>query len=227
MLVECPLEVKPVPIKWVYKIGRNADGSVERFKTRLVAKGFLQKQGVDFEEVYAPVSKQTTVRALLAVCAEKDLELEQLDVKTAFFNGHLEEEIYMQQAQGYEEGSPTMVCKLRRAIYGLRQAPRAWCLRLKEEMEKLGWTVSGADPALFTRREEGGVFYALVYVDDILTADPKGSPVMERLKAELTTIFDIRDLGESSYFLGMEIEWKCDEGTIKLSQKKLTGEILN
>ena len=226
-LVECPLGVKPVPMKWVYKIKRNADGSVERFKARLVAKGFLQKQGVDFEEVYAPVSKQTTVRALLAVCAEKDLELEQLDVKTAFLNGHLEEEIYMQQAQGYEEGSPTVVCKLRRAIYGLRQAPRAWYLRLKEEMEKLGWTVSGADPALFTRREEGGVFYALVYVDDILMAGPKGSPVMERLKAELTEIFDIRDLGESSYFLGMEIERKRDEGTIKLSQKKLTGEILN
>jgi hypothetical protein len=194
-LVECPLGVKPVPMKWVYKITRNADGSVERFKAWLVAKGFLQKQGVDFEEVYAPVSKQTTVKALLAVCAEKDLELEQLDVKTAFLNGHLEEEIYMQQAQGYEEGSPTVVCKLRRAIYGLRQAPRAWYLRLKEEMEKLGWTVSGADPALFTRREEGGVFYALVYVNDILMAGPKGSPVTERLKAELTKIFDIRDLG--------------------------------
>ena len=226
-LVECPPGVKPVPMKWVYKIKRNADGSVERFKARLVAKGFLQKQGVDFEEVYAPVSKQTTVRALLAVCAEKDLELEQLDVKTAFLNGHLEEEIYMQQAQGYEEGEKSVVYKLKRAIYGLRQAPRAWYLRLKEEMERLGWTVSGADPALFIRREDGGVFYALVYVDDILMAGPKDSPVMGRLKAELTEIFDIRDLGESSYFLGMEIERKRDEGTIKLSQKKLTGEILN
>ena len=175
-LVECPSGVKPVPMKWVYKIKRNADGSVERFKARLVAKGFLQKQGVDFEEVYAPVSKQTTVRALLAVCAEKDLELEQLDVKTAFLNGHLEEEIYMQQAQGYEEGEKSVVCKLKRAIYGLRQAPRAWYLRLKEEMEKLGWTVSGADPALFIRREDGGVFYALVYVDDILMAGTQGQP---------------------------------------------------
>ena len=225
-LVECPLGVKPIPVKWVYKIKRNADGSVERFKARLVAKGFLQKQGIDFEEVYAPVSKQTTVRALLAVCAEKDLELEQLDVKTAFLNGHLEEEIYMQQAQGYEEGGRTVVCKLKRAIYGLRQAPRAWYLRLKEEMEKLGWTVSGADPALFVRRENGELFYALVYVDDIQLVGPKGSPVIARLKQELADIFDIRDLGESSYFLGMEIERKRDEGTIKLSQKKLTGEIL-
>jgi hypothetical protein len=226
-LVECPLGVKPVPMKWVFKIKRNADGSVERFKARLVAKGFLQKQGIDFEEVYAPVSKQTTVRALLAVCAAKDLELEQLDVKTAFLNGHLEEEIYMQQAQGYEEGGPTVVCKLKKAIYGLRQAPRAWYLRLKEEMEKLGWTVSGADPALFVRRENGEVFYALVYVDDIELAGPRGSPVISRLKQELAGIFDIRDLGASSYFLGMEIERKRDEGTVKLSQKKLTGEILS
>lgn len=226
-LVECPPGVKPVPMKWVYKIKRNADGSVERFKARLVAKGFLQKQGVDFDEVYAPVSKQTTVRALLAVCAEKDLELEQLDVKTAFLNGHLEEEIYMQQAQGYEEGGRTVVCKLKRAIYGLRQAPRAWYLRLKDEMEKLGWTVSGADPALFIKREDEGFFFALVYVDDILLAGPRGSPVIARLKQELGEIFDIRDLGESSYFLGMEIERKRDEGTIKLTQKKLTGEILS
>jgi hypothetical protein len=96
-------------MKWVYKIKKNADGSVERFKARLVAKGFLQKQGVDFEKVYAPVNKQTTIRAFSAVRTEKDLELEQLDVKTAFLNGHLEEEIYMQQAQGYEEGSPSVV----------------------------------------------------------------------------------------------------------------------
>jgi hypothetical protein len=226
-LVECPPGVKPVPMKWVFKIKRNADGSVERFKARLVAKGFLQKQGVDFEEVYAPVSKQTTVRTLLAVCADKDLELQQLDVKTAFLNGHLDEEIYMQQAQGYEEGGQTVVCKLKRAIYGLRQAPRAWYLRLKEEMEKLGWAVSGADPALFIKRENGAVFYALVYVDDILLAGPRGSPVIVRLKRELAEVFDIRDLGESSYFLGMEIERKREEGTIKLTQKRLTGEILS
>src|SRR6476469_292190 len=131
----------------------------------------------------------------------------------------------MQQAQGYEEGEKSVVYKLKRAIYGLRQAPRAWYLRLKEEMERLGWTVSGADPALFIRREDGGVFYALVYVDDILMAGPKESPVIVRLKAELTEIFDSRDLGESSYFLGMEIERKRDEGTIKLrSEERRVGK---
>ena len=166
------------------------------------------------------------MRTLLALCAVEDLELHQLDVKTAFLNGELEEEIYMQQAQGYEEGGTRQVCRLLKALYGLRQAPRAWYLKLKAEMEKLGWEVSEADPALFYKREEEGSFYALVYVDDIEMAGPKGSERIEDLKRELKGIFDIRDLGESTYFLGMEIERKRDERTVKLTQKKLTGDIL-
>ena len=116
------------------KIKRDALGNVGRYKSRLVAKGYLQRQGIDFEEVYAQVSKHTKLRARLTVVAARDLELHQLDVKTAFLNGELEEEIYIQQPQGYEQGGPGVVCLLKRTPYGLRQAPRAWYQRLKEEL---------------------------------------------------------------------------------------------
>jgi hypothetical protein len=126
-LVERPEGVKPIPMKWVYKVKRDAQGNVERYKSHLVAKGFLQKQGVDFEEVYASVSKHTI----------------------AFLNGKLKEEIYMQQPQGYEQGGPNTMCRLLRALYGLRQAPRAWHRCLKKVLEDLEFVASSADVALF------------------------------------------------------------------------------
>ncbi|GAQ93249.1 hypothetical protein KFL_013870020 [Klebsormidium nitens] len=131
-IVKKPEGVKPFLIKWVDKIQRDAHGNVERYKSRLVAKGYLHTQRIDFDEVYAPVSKQTKLRALLAVVAERDLELHQLDVKTAFLNGELEKEIYMQKPQGYEQGGAEMVCRLKRTLYDLRQTPRAWhmCCRI-------------------------------------------------------------------------------------------------
>ncbi|GAQ93207.1 protein with ribonuclease H-like, integrase and retrovirus zinc finger-like domains [Klebsormidium nitens] len=140
---------------WVYKIKTDALGNLERYKSRLVAKGYLQKQGIDFEEIYALVSKHTTLRALLAVVAERDLELHQLDVKTASLNGELEEEIYMQQPQGYEQGGPNVVCHLKRTLYGLRQAPRPWHTRLKEELGNFEFVASFVDAALFSGVVDG------------------------------------------------------------------------
>ena len=144
------------------------------------------------------MSKHTTLRALLAVVAERDLVLHQLDVKTAFLNGELEEEIYMQQAQGYEEGGPKMVCHLKKTLYGLRQAPRAWHTRLKEELEGLGFRASKTDPALFVKGTGCDATYILVWVDDILMAG-KGMEEIEAVKQLLGEVFDVRDLGEASY----------------------------
>ena len=126
-LVERPKGRKLVSCKWVFKVKHNADGTVDRYKARLVARGFTQTEGVDYHETYAPVVKMTSIRVLLSIVAIHDLELHQMDVKTAFLNGHLEEEIYMQQPEGFiARGNEHLVCKLKRTLYGLKQSPRVW-----------------------------------------------------------------------------------------------------
>jgi hypothetical protein len=225
-LVERPEGVKPIPMKWVYKVKRDAQGNIEWYKSRLVAKGFLQKQGVDFEEVYALVSKHTTLRVLLAIVAQQDLELHQLDVKTAFLNGELEEEIYMQQPQGYEQGGPNIVCRLLRTLYGLRQAPRAWHQCLKKVLENLEFVASSTDAALFQSTMDGETVWLLVWVDDILVA-AQGEERVAKVKVHLTAKFDVRDLGPATYFLGMELSHDREAPSLKLTQKKLMGELNN
>ena len=143
-------QLKTVPVRWVYKVKRDALGNIEHFKARLVAKGYKQIKGIDYDEVYAPVNKQVTFRVLMAMVAEHDMILKQLDIKTAFLYGQLQEEVYMEQPPGFEEGDN--ICKLKKAIYGLKQAPRAWHTRLVQELEYIGFHTSDADPGLFIHR---------------------------------------------------------------------------
>jgi hypothetical protein len=153
------------------------------------------------------------------------MELHQLDMKTAFLNRELEEEIYMQQPQGYEEGGPRMVCHLKKTLYGLRQAPRAWHTHLKAEVEALGFRALETDLALFVKGAERQTIYVLVWVDNILVAGPDREEIAA-VKRLLAAVFDVRDLGEATYFLGMEVTRDREAGTLKLTQKKLTGEQL-
>ena len=224
-LEKTPPGITPIPVKWVFKIKRDANGNIERYKARLVAKGFKQREGIDYEEVFAPVSKYATLRTVLAVAAAEDLDLHQLDIKTAFLNGELEEDVYVRQPPGYEEGGGGMACHLRKALYGLKQAPRAWHLRLKAEMETMGFTQSEADPGLFIRKG-GGLAIIVTYVDDLMIATP-GVAATAEIKQRLMNTFDARDLGEATFFLGMTITRDRARCTIKLAQERLTTDLLS
>ena len=225
-LEELPPGLQAIPVKWVFKVKTAANGGAERYKARLVAKGYRQREGIDFDEVFAPVSKYATLRTLLAIVAAEDLELHQLDIKTAFLNGTIEEDIYLQQPPGYKEGPGNLACHLHRALYGLRQAPRQWHARLKQELEAFGFTESEADPGLFSYHNKEDTIHLLVYVDDILIAAQSLSSV-EWAKSKVMTAFEARDLGEAQTYLGMLIERDRTRQSLKLSQQRMTTQLLS
>jgi hypothetical protein len=138
-LVKLPPGHRSIGLKWVFKLKRNVEGEIVKHKARLVAKGYVQKHGVDYDEVFAPVARLDTVRLFLAMAANWGWEVHHLDVKTAFLNGNLVEDVYVSQPDGYAVGGKEqMVYKLSKALYGLKQAPRAWNVKLDNCMKKLG-----------------------------------------------------------------------------------------
>jgi hypothetical protein len=193
-----PPGARAIPTKWIYKLKRDATGRIERYKARLVVKGYMQREGVDFDEVYAPVMKHASLRVLLSLVARDDLELHQLDVKTAFLYGELDEDIYVTQPPGFSSGSS--VYKLRRSLYGLKQAPRAWHKKLHSELELLGFHASQADPGLYYRKDPTGTGFVLVWVDDMLVAG--SAQGVAEAKEQLKAVFKVHDLGEPHFSWG-------------------------
>ncbi|KAM2157970.1 hypothetical protein ACFX1X_041960 [Malus domestica] len=210
-IVPKPRDVKPISCKWVYKIKRCPDGSIERYKARLVARGFSQQYGLDYDETFSPVAKLTTVRVLLALAANKDWNLYQMDVKNAFLHGELDREIYMMQPMGFKsEAHPEYVCNLRKALYGLKQAPRAWYGKIAEFLTQSGYSVTPADSSLFVKANEGKLAIVLVYVDDlIITGDDEAEII--RTKENLSVRFQMKELGQLKHFLGLEVD-RTQEG---------------
>ena len=167
-IVDLPPGKKAIGNMWVYKLKYNSDGTLERPKSRLVALGNRQKKGRDFKETFAPVAKMTTVRSLLRVIAGKGWIVHQMDVHNAFLHGDLKEEVYMKLPQGFQASDPNKVCRLHKAVYGLRQAPRCWYSKLTDALKRYGFKTSRTDYSLFIYSSKGVELRVLIYVDDLL-----------------------------------------------------------
>nr|AAD25646.1 putative retroelement pol polyprotein [Arabidopsis thaliana] len=227
-ITSLPPGKKAVGCKWVFTVKFHADGSLERFKARIVAKGYTQKEGLDYTETFSPVAKMATVKLLLKVSASKKWYLNQLDISNAFLNGDLEETIYMKLPDGYADikGTslpPNVVCRLKKSIYGLKQASRQWFLKFSNSLLALGFEKQHGDHTLFVRCIGSEFIVLLVYVDDIViasTTEQAAQSLTEALKAS----FKLRELGPLKYFLGLEVA-RTSEG-ISLSQRKYALELL-
>jgi hypothetical protein len=212
-----PSHAKVIPLKWVYALKTDGFGDIIRFKARLVAQGCKQRPGVDYFETFAPVSTHSSRRVLLNLANAKGWKVHQVDIKSACLNGSLEEEVYVTQPVCFSNGDSSKVCKLLKSLYGLKQAPRAWHKRLVEELSKFGFTACKSDSSLFVNKEsyESHV-YLLTYVDDLLIVCKEGE-IIEQVKAKLTGIFSIHDLGEIKSFLGCEITKDETTGSLKMT----------
>ncbi|KAI3681211.1 hypothetical protein L6452_35996 [Arctium lappa] len=204
ILEHLPEGKRAIDSKWVYKIKYKPNGEVERYKARLMVKGYTQMEGVDFHDTFAPVAKLVTIRTLLAVAVKKNWIIHQLDVNNAFLHGDLEEDVYMKIPQVFAKKDETRVCKLKKSLYGLKQASRNWYHKFTTALLDLNFRQSHADHSLFIHKE-GNVFVAaLVYVDDVIVVG-NSSEKIQQTKSDLDAKFSIKDLGTLKYFLGIEV----------------------
>ncbi|KAE8671027.1 hypothetical protein F3Y22_tig00112000pilonHSYRG00251 [Hibiscus syriacus] len=223
-LAELPKGSQPIGVKWVFKKKMNAQGEIERYKARLVAKGYKQKAGIDYDEVFAPVARMETIRLLISQAAQFKWPIFQMDVKSAFLNGVLEEDIYIEQPPGYVKvEEDKKVLKLKKALYGLKQAPRAWNTRIDTYFMENGFKKCPYEHALYAKKNGGNVLFVALYVDDLIFMG-NNDEMIEEFKGTMTREFEMTDLGLMKFFLGLEV--RQVETGIFVSQETYAKEIL-
>ena len=203
-LADLPPGKKAIGTKWIYKLKRKPDGSIDRYKARLVAKGYAQEKGIDFDETFAPTCRMTTICSICALAANNGWNVHQLDIKTAFLNGDLHEEVYVSQPRGFiQKGQEKKVCRLKKALYGLKQAPCAWYEKIHAYLTAHGFCNSPTESTLYVKKT-GDVFLVIVlYVDDMLLTGPNEDHIAD-FKAELNSAFEMSDLGLLHHYLGIQ-----------------------
>ncbi|GJV89651.1 retrotransposon protein, putative, ty1-copia subclass [Tanacetum coccineum] len=226
VLVDLPPNCKTVGSKWIFKKKTDIDGIVHTYKARLVAKGYTQLYGVDYEETFSPVADIRAIRILISIAAFYDYEIWQMDVKTAFLNGYLDEDIYMVQPEGFvDPNHPRKVCKLQRSIYGLKQASRSWNKRFDEEIKKFGFAQNLDEPCVYQKASGSNVTFLILYVDDIIIMG-NHIPSLQSVKDYLGKCFAMKDLGEATFILGIKIYRDRSKRLIGLGQNAYMDKIL-
>jgi len=204
-LVELPPGKKVVNSGWVFKVKRHADGSIERYRARLVAKGFSQRPGFDYTEVFAPTFHPASLRLIVALAAREGYKMRSIDISSAFTYGELEEEIYMRQPEGYHTGGPHMVFRLRKSLYGLKQAARQWSKKLRGVLEGIGYSRLRSDNSIYIYCKGDIKVIVPVYIDDI-TLVSKSDTAVSAAISELSCHFKLQDLGSTTLLLGIHVK---------------------
>jgi len=223
-LASLPAGHRAIGLKWVFKVKRDELGNIIRHKARLVAKGYVQRAGVDFDEVFAPVARMESIRTLLALAAHEGWKVHHMDVKSAFLNGGLREEVYVSHPPGFIIGNDDgKVLRLRKALYGLRQAPRAWNAKLDASMISLGFQRSSSEHGIYTRSNDASRLVIGIYVDDLIITGASSDAINE-FKQDMMRLFSMSDLGLLSYYLGIEVTQT--KAGITLCQSAYAGKLL-
>ena len=225
-LVEPPSNRKIMTSRWVWTVKYNGNGEIDRYKARLVIRGFMQEYGIDYNEIFAPVIRMEVLRLLLTLGALMDYEIHQMDVKTAFLNGDIDVDIYMRQPEGFVVGGKEhLVCKLNKSLYGLKQAPRVWYHTFSEFLESLKFKRIIKDRCVFVGNFSGQICFIAVYVDDLLIIAPS-TELVTKIKDALKRRFKMSDLGEAAYILGWSIVRNREQRSIFIHQEKYATTVL-